>query len=46
MSKAKEAAISFNISKIELIYFYSKHTIIEEGLKLGDTEIPPKTLVR
>jgi hypothetical protein len=24
MSKAKEAAISFNISKIELIYFYSK----------------------
>jgi len=46
MSKAKEAAISFNISKTELIYFYSKRTTIEEGLKLGDVEIPPKTLVR
>ena len=46
MSKAKEAAISFNISKIELIYFYSKRTTIEEGLKLGDVEISPKPLVR
>jgi len=46
MSRAKEAAISFNISKIELIHFYSKRTTIEEGLKLGDVEIPPKTLVR
>ena len=46
MSKAKEAAISFNIGKIELIYFYNKHTTIEEGLKLGDTEISPKPLVR
>jgi hypothetical protein len=45
MSKAKEAAISFNISKIELIYFYSKYTTIEEGLKLGDVEISPKPLV-
>ena len=46
ISKAKEVAISFNISKIELIYFYSKRTTIEEGLKLGDIEIPPKPLVR
>jgi hypothetical protein len=46
MSRAKEAAISFNISKIELIHFYSKRTIIEEGLKLGDIEIPPKPLFR
>ena len=40
-ARAKEAAISFNISKIELIYFYSKHTTIEEGLKLRDIEISP-----
>ena len=46
MSKAKEAAISFNISKIKLIYFHSKHTTIEEGLKLRDVEISPKPLVR
>src|SRR5438105_6311015 len=46
MSKAKEAAISFNIGKTELIHFYNKHTTIEEGLKLGDTEISPKPLVR
>jgi len=46
MSKAKEAAISFDISKTELIHFYSKRTTIEERLKLGDVEIPPKTLVK
>jgi hypothetical protein len=46
MSRAKEAAISFNISKTEPIHFYSKRTTIEEGLKLGDAEISPKTLVR
>ena len=46
MSRAKEAAISFNISKTELIYFYSKRTTIEEGLKLGSIEISPKPLVR
>ena len=46
MSKAKEAAISFNVSKTELIYFHSKRTTIEEGLKLGDVEISPKPLVR
>ena len=46
MSKAKEAAISFDISKTELIYFYSKRTTIEEELKLGDVEISPKPLVR
>ena len=46
MSKAKEAAISFDISKTELIHFYSKRTTIEEGLKLGDVEISPKSLVR
>ena len=46
MSRAKEAAISFNISKIELIYFYNKRTTIKEGLKLGDIEISPKSLVR
>ena len=39
MSKAKEAAISFDVSKTELIHFYSKCTTIEEGLKLGDVEI-------
>jgi len=44
--RAKDAAISFNISKIELIYFYSKYTTIKEGLKLGDVEIFPKPLVR
>ena len=46
MSRAKEAAISFDISKTELIHFYSKRTTIEEGLKLGDIEIFPKSLVR
>ena len=46
ISKAKEAAISFNISKTELIYFYNKHTTIEKRLKLGDIEISPKPLVR
>ena len=46
MAKAKEAAISFDISKTELIHFYNKRTTIEEGLKLGDIEIPPKPLVR
>ena len=46
MSKAKEAAISFDVSKTELIHFHNKRTTIEEGLKLGDTEISPKPLVR
>jgi len=46
MSKAKEAVISFDINKTELIYFYSKRTTIKEGLKLGDLEISPKPLVR
>ena len=46
IAKAKEAAISFNIGKTELIHFYKKRTTIEEGLKLGDTEISPKPLVR
>ena len=46
MSKAKEAAISFDVSKTELIHFHSKRTTIEEGLKLGDAEISPKPLVR
>ena len=46
ISRAKEATISFNISKIELIYFYNKRITIEEGLKLGDVEISPKPLVR
>ena len=47
MSRAKEAAISFNISKMRLIYFYSKRTTIKKkGLKLGDVEISPKPLVR
>src|SRR6266700_526768 len=46
MSRAKEAAISFDISKTELIHFYSKRTTIEEGLKLGAIEISPKPLVR
>ena len=46
MSKAKEAIISFDISKTELIHFHNKRTAIEEGLKLGDIEISPKPLVR
>ncbi len=46
MSKAKEAAISFDVSKTELIHFHSKRITIEEGLKLGDVEISPKPLVR
>src|SRR6266700_6532207 len=46
MSKAKETAISFNINKTELIHFYNKHTTIEERLKLRDTEISPRPLVR
>src|SRR6266699_2157739 len=46
MSKAEEAAISFDIGKTELIHFYNKHTTIEEGLKLGDTEISTKPLVK
>jgi hypothetical protein len=46
MSRAKEAAISFDIGKTELIHFYNKRTTIEEGLKLRDIEISPKPLVR
>ena len=46
MSRAKEAAISFNIGKTELIHFYNKRTTIKEGLKLGDIEISPKSLIR
>src|SRR6266436_7414810 len=46
MSRAKEAAISFDVSKTELILFYSKRITIEEGLKLGDIEIYHKPLVR
>ena len=46
ISKAKEAAISFDIGKTEFIHFYNKRTTIEEGLELGDTEISPKPLVR
>ena len=46
MSRAKEAAISFDIGKTELIHFYNKRTTIKEGLKLGDVEISPKPLVR
>ncbi len=46
MAKAKEAVISFNISKIELIYFYNKRIIIKKGLKLRDIKISPKPLVR
>ena len=46
MSRAKEATISFDINKTELIHFHSKRTTIEEGLKLGDVEISPKSLVR
>jgi hypothetical protein len=46
ISRAKEAAISFNIGKTELIHFHNKHTTIKEGLKLGDAKIPPKLLVR
>jgi len=46
ISKAKKAIISFDISKTEFIYFYSKRTTIQEGLKLGDVEISPKPLVR
>ena len=38
ISKAKEAAISFNVGKIEFIHFYNKCTTIEEGLKLGDID--------
>src|SRR6266571_357442 len=34
MARAKEAVISFDISKIEFIYFYNKRIIIKEGLKL------------
>ena len=44
ISRAKEAAISFDISKTELIHFYSKRTTIEEGLKLGDVETSPNPL--
>ena len=46
MAKAKETVISFDISKTELIYFYNKRIIIEEGLKLGDIEISFKPLVK
>ena len=46
MSRAKEAAISFDVSKTELIHFYNKCITIEEGLKLGDIKISPKPLVR
>ena len=41
-SRAKEAAISFNISKMRLIYFYSKRTTIKKkGLKLENIENIP-----
>jgi len=40
ISRAKDAAISFNISKTDLIYFYSKYTTIEEGLSRRRRNIP------
>ena len=46
MAKAKKAAISFNISKTELIYFYNKCIIIKKGLKLKDIKISFKPLVK
>ena len=46
IAKAKEAVISFDISKTKLIYFYNKRIIIKKGLKLKDIEISPKPLVR
>ena len=46
MSKAEEVAISFDIGKTELIHFYNKRIIIKKGLKLEETEISPKPLVR
>ena len=46
MSKAKEAAISFDVSKTKLIHFYNKRITIKEGLKLRDKKISPKPLVR
>jgi len=46
ISRAKKAVISFDISKTKFIHFYSKHTTIKKGLKLGGVEIPPKPLVR
>jgi len=45
-SRAKEATISFDISKTELIHFHSKRITIGEGLKLEGIEITPKALVR
>ena len=46
IARVKEATINFNISKTELIHFYSKRTTIKKGLKLRDIKIPPKPLVR
>ena len=48
ISKTKETVISFNVGKIELIYFYNKHIItkIKKGLKLGDIKISLKPLIR
>src|SRR6266704_1433977 len=46
MSKAKEATISFDVSKTKLIHFYNKHITIKKGLKLGDIKISRKPLVR
>ena len=46
MSRAKEAVISFDVSKIKFIYFYNKRITIKEGLKLRDIKISPKPLIR
>ena len=46
MSKAKETAISFDISKIKFIYFYNKCIIIEKERKVRDIKISFKPLVR
>ena len=46
MFKAKKVIISFNIGKIEHIYFYNKYIIIEKGLKLKDIKISFKPLTR
>ena len=46
MFKAKKVVISFDVSKIELIYFYNKCITIKKGLKLRDIKISPKPLVR
>jgi ribosomal protein L25 (general stress protein Ctc) len=45
-NKAKVQKVQFNPKKTELIHFHNKRTVINTVLKIRNTTITPKTVVR